>query len=78
VGATIIDQVIGVAATQPVLEGEGPFPTELPMETLGRYYAIGVPNSERQPGVSVAVGWFDTVIGRYAVRINEIWVFSHH
>jgi adenylosuccinate synthase len=61
--------VIGVAKAYTTRVGEGPFPTEL----IG---GIGDVLSDR--GVEVGTttgrkrrcGWFDGVIGRYAVRIN--------
>ncbi len=74
VGPTIIDRVIGVAKAYSTRVGEGPFPTE----QLGE-----VGESLRQTGTAWAevgtttgrprrCGWFDCVLGRYAVRVNGL------
>jgi adenylosuccinate synthase len=69
VGPTMIDRVIGVAKAYTTRVGEGPFPTELEDE-------IGVVLGDRgaefgtTTGRKRRCGWFDAVIGRYAVRIN--------
>jgi adenylosuccinate synthase len=74
VGPTSIDRVIGVSKAYMTRVGEGPFPTEQSGE-------IG--EQLRQPGTAWAevgvttgrdrrCGWFDTVLGRYSVRINGL------
>lgn len=71
VGPTMIDRVIGVAKAYTTRVGEGPFPTELHDE-------MGVALCERgaefgtTTGRRRRCGWFDAVIGRYAVRINGL------
>lgn len=71
VGPTTIDRVIGVAKAYTTRVGEGPFPTELNDETgklLGDLGAeFGTTTGRRR-----RCGWFDAVIGRYAVRINGL------
>lgn len=71
VGPTIIDRVIGVAKAYSTRVGEGPFPTELEDEIgelLGdRGAEFGTTTGRRR-----RCGWFDAVIGRYAVRINGL------
>jgi len=71
VGPTIIDRVIGVAKAYTTRVGEGPFPTELNEEigaVLGdRGAEFGTTTGRRR-----RCGWFDAVIGRYAVRINGL------
>ncbi|MEA5470936.1 adenylosuccinate synthase [Spirulina sp. 06S082] len=71
VGPTIIDRVIGVAKAYTTRVGEGPFPTELHDEIgtlLGdRGAEFGTTTGRRR-----RCGWFDAVIGRYAVRINGL------
>ncbi|MGK7873690.1 MAG: adenylosuccinate synthase [Xenococcaceae cyanobacterium] len=71
VGPTIIDRVIGVAKAYTTRVGEGPFPTELHGEVgklLGdRGAEFGTTTGRRR-----RCGWFDAVIGRYAVRINGL------
>ncbi|MGB3510293.1 MAG: adenylosuccinate synthase [Microcoleaceae cyanobacterium] len=69
IGPTMIDRVIGVAKAYTTRVGEGPFPTETKDE-------IGVLLRDRgaefgtTTGRERRCGWFDGVIGRYAVRIN--------
>ena len=71
VGPTSIDRVIGVAKAYTTRVGEGPFPTELNDEVgqlLGDLGAeFGTTTGRRR-----RCGWFDAVIGRYAVRINGL------
>jgi adenylosuccinate synthase len=71
IGPTIIDRVIGVAKAYTTRVGEGPFPTELYGETgelLGdRGAEFGTTTGRKR-----RCGWFDAVIGRYAVRINGL------
>jgi adenylosuccinate synthase len=71
VGPTMIDRVIGVAKAYTTRVGEGPFPTELLDETgnmLGdRGAEFGTTTGRKR-----RCGWFDAVIGRYAVRINGL------
>jgi adenylosuccinate synthase len=71
VGPTVIDRVIGVAKAYTTRVGEGPFPTELHGKVgklLGNRGAeFGTTTGRRR-----RCGWFDGVIGRYAVRINGL------
>lgn len=71
VGPTMIDRVIGVAKAYTTRVGEGPFPTELHGETgealCDRGLEFGTTTGRRR-----RCGWFDAVIGRYAVRINGL------
>ncbi|MEI6428553.1 MAG: adenylosuccinate synthase [Pseudanabaena sp. ELA607] len=71
VGPTMIDRIIGVAKAYTTRVGEGPFPTELHDEvgdTLCKRGAEFGTTTGRQR----RCGWFDGVIGRYAVRINGL------
>ncbi len=76
IGPTRITSVMGVYKAYITRVGHGPFPTELPPDD---------PDAEvlRQPGTpweevgtttgrQRRVGWFDAVMGRYAVEINGI------
>lgn len=69
IGPTMIDRVIGVAKAYTTRVGEGPFPTELDGalgdELCDRGAEFGTTTGRRR-----RCGWFDAVIGRYAVRIN--------
>ena len=71
IGPTIIDRVIGVAKAYTTRVGEGPFPTELDGELnqmlCDRGAEFGTTTGRRR-----RCGWFDGVIGRYAVRINGL------
>jgi adenylosuccinate synthase len=71
VGPTMIDRVIGVAKAYTTRVGEGPFPTELKDEVGA---ALGDRGAEfgTTTGRQRRCGWFDAVIGRYAVRINGL------
>lgn len=71
VGPTMIDRVIGVAKAYTTRVGEGPFPTELNGE-LGELLCDRGAEFGTTTGRKRRCGWFDGVIGRYAVRINGI------
>jgi adenylosuccinate synthase len=70
-GPTMIDRVIGVAKAYTTRVGEGPFPTELHGE-LGELLCARGAEFGTTTGRQRRCGWFDAVIGRYAVRINGI------
>ena len=71
IGPTVIDRVIGVAKAYTTRVGEGPFPTELVCavgdQLCTRGAEFGTTTGRRR-----RCGWFDAVIGRYAVRINGL------
>lgn len=69
VGPTMIDRVIGVAKAYTTRVGEGPFPTELDGEIGDKLCDRGA-EFGTTTGRKRRCGWFDAVIGRYAVRIN--------
>ncbi|WP_375513010.1 adenylosuccinate synthase [uncultured Nostoc sp.] len=69
VGPTMIDRVIGVSKAYTTRVGEGPFPTELDGE-LGELLCDRGAEFGTTTGRKRRCGWFDAVIGRYAVRIN--------
>lgn len=71
VGPTMIDRVIGVAKAYTTRVGEGPFPTELG-DKLGELLCDRGAEFGTTTGRRRRCGWFDAVIGRYAVRINGI------
>ncbi|MBR8835472.1 MAG: adenylosuccinate synthase [Stigonema ocellatum SAG 48.90 = DSM 106950] len=70
-GPTMIDRVIGVAKAYTTRVGEGPFPTEMHGE-LGEFLCDRGAEIGTTTGRQRRCGWFDAVIGRYAVRINGI------
>ncbi len=71
IGPTIIDRVIGVAKAYTTRVGEGPFPTEL-SGTMGVLLRDRGAEFGTTTGRERRCGWFDAVIGRYAVRINGL------
>lgn len=71
VGPTMIDRVIGVAKAYTTRVGEGPFPTELGGE-MGQLLCDRGAEFGTTTGRQRRCGWFDAVIGRYAVRINGL------
>jgi adenylosuccinate synthase len=68
-GPTMIDRVIGVSKAYTTRVGEGPFPTELDTE-VGEHLCDRGAEFGTTTGRKRRCGWFDAVIGRYAVRIN--------
>ncbi len=74
VGPTIIDRVIGVSKAYQTRVGEGPFPTEQFGDVGEQLRQTGTAWAE--VGVTTGrprrCGWLDTVLGRYAVRINGL------
>lgn len=71
IGPTVIDRVIGVAKAYTTRVGEGPFPTEL-KEEVGALLGSRGAEFGTTTGRARRCGWFDAVIGRYAVRINGL------
>ncbi len=71
VGPTSIDRVIGVAKAYTTRVGEGPFPTELKDE-IGDFLSETGAEFGTTTGRRRRCGWFDAVIGRYAVRVNGL------
>tara|TARA_Y100001968_G_scaffold171864_1_gene157251 strand:- start:110 stop:1423 length:1314 start_codon:yes stop_codon:yes gene_type:complete len=71
VGPTLIDRVIGVAKAYTTRVGEGPFPTELEGkindQLCERGGEFGTTTGRRR-----RCGWFDGVIGKYAVEVNGL------
>lgn len=71
VGPTMIDRVIGVAKAYTTRVGEGPFPTEM-VDGVGQVLCDRGAEFGTTTGRQRRCGWFDAVIGRYAVRINGL------
>jgi adenylosuccinate synthase len=69
IGPTTIDRVIGIAKAYTTRVGEGPFPTEL-ADVNGDILGDRGAEFGTTTGRKRRCGWFDGVIGRYAVRIN--------
>ena len=71
VGPTLIDRVIGVAKAYTTRVGEGPFPTELQGkindQLCDRGGEFGTTTGRRR-----RCGWFDGIIGKYAVEVNGL------
>jgi adenylosuccinate synthase len=71
IGPTVVDRVIGVAKAYTTRVGEGPFPTELCGGT-GELLCERGAEFGTTTGRQRRCGWFDAVVGRYAVRINGL------
>ncbi|PVG84402.1 adenylosuccinate synthase [Nocardioides gansuensis] len=71
VGPTRIDRVIGVIKAYTTRVGAGPFPTELfdddgiRLQQLGGEIGVSTGRTRR-------CGWYDTVVARYAGRVNGL------
>ncbi len=75
IGPTKIDRVIGIAKTYTTRVGAGPFPTEL-HDAVGEHltqvgHEFGTTTGRRR-----RTGWLDTVILRYAGRVNGLTEFA--
>src|SRR6266545_1304896 len=68
---TRITQVIGVIKAYTTRVGSGPFPTELFDDNGAHLLKIGAEYGTTT-GRERRCGWFDAVVGRYAVRVNGI------
>jgi adenylosuccinate synthase len=71
IGPTRITRVVGILKAYTTRVGEGPFPTEL-HDQFGEYLRkaggeIGVTTGRQR-----RTGWFDSVIARYAARVNGL------
>jgi adenylosuccinate synthase len=71
VGPTRIDRVIGVAKAYATRVGEGPFPTELFDASGDRLRDVGG-EFGTTTGRPRRCGWYDTVVARYASRVNGL------
>jgi len=71
VGPTKINKVMGVAKAYITRVGEGPFPTEL-NDGTGEYLRQKGHEFGTTTGRPRRCGWFDSVIARYAARINGL------
>src|ERR1041384_2491897 len=71
IGPTRIDSVIGILKAYTTRVGSGPFPTELNDEMGERLRKAGGEFGVTT-GRSRRTGWFDSVIARYASRVNGI------
>jgi adenylosuccinate synthase len=68
---TRITQVIGVIKAYTTRVGSGPFPTELFDDNGVHLLKVGAEYGTTT-GRERRCGWFDAVVGRYAVRVNGI------
>lgn len=71
---TRIDQVIAIVKAYTTRVGEGPFPTEL-HDDKGEFLRKAGWEYGTTTGRPRRCGWFDTVIARYAARINGVTDF---
>ncbi|HET8660227.1 MAG TPA: adenylosuccinate synthase [Micromonosporaceae bacterium] len=68
---TRISRVIGVSKAYTTRVGSGPFPTELSGAAGAHLLKIG-DEYGTTTGRQRRCGWFDAVVGRYAVRVNGV------
>ncbi|MBD2759278.1 adenylosuccinate synthase [Yimella sp. cx-573] len=71
---TRIDRVIAILKAYTTRVGEGPFPTEL-LDDKGEFLRKQGAEFGTTTGRPRRCGWVDTVIGRYATRINGVTDF---
>jgi adenylosuccinate synthase len=71
-GPTAIDKVMGITKAYTTRVGGGPFPTELTDATGERLRKIG-DEFGATTGRPRRCGWLDTVVLRYATRVNGLW-----
>ena len=71
---TRIDSVIAILKAYTTRVGEGPFPTEL-HDDMGEFLRKTGAEYGTTTGRPRRCGWLDTVIGRYATRINGVTDF---
>jgi adenylosuccinate synthase len=74
IGPTKISAVVGILKAYTTRVGSGPFPTEL-YDAMGEQLRKAGGEVGVTTGRARRVGWFDAVIGRYAVRVNGITDF---
>ncbi len=72
IGPTVIDRVMGITKAYTTRVGGGPFPTELSDETGERMRKVG-DEFGATTGRPRRCGWLDTVVLRYAARVNGLW-----
>jgi adenylosuccinate synthase len=71
---TRIDRVIAILKAYSTRVGEGPFPTEL-HDDMGEFLRKTGAEYGTTTGRPRRCGWLDTVVGRYATRINGVTDF---
>ena len=71
---TRVDRVIAILKAYSTRVGEGPFPTEL-HDDLGEFLRKTGAEYGTTTGRPRRCGWVDTVVGRYATRINGVTDF---
>ena len=69
VGPTRINRVVGIVKAYTTRVGAGPFPTEL-LDDMGEYLQKQGGEFGVNTGRPRRCGWFDSVIARYASRVN--------
>ena len=72
IGPTAIDRVMGITKAYTTRVGQGPFPTELHDEIGDRLRKVG-DEYGATTGRPRRCGWLDTVVLRYAARVNGLW-----
>jgi adenylosuccinate synthase len=71
IGPTAIDSALGVVKAYTTRVGSGPFPTEIESEMGERLRELGGEYGATT-GRPRRCGWFDSVVARYAARVNGL------
>jgi adenylosuccinate synthase len=69
-----IDRVVGIVKAYTTRVGEGPFPTEL-HDAFGEFLREAGHEFGTTTGRPRRCGWYDTVVARYAARVNGVTGF---
>jgi adenylosuccinate synthase len=72
IGPTAIDKVVGISKAYTTRVGGGPFPTEL-KDALGERLRKVGDEFGATTGRPRRCGWLDSVVLRYAARVNGLW-----
>ncbi len=75
IGPTAIDRVMGITKAYTTRVGGGPFPTEL-SDDVGQLLRKVGDEFGATTGRPRRCGWFDSVVLRYAARVNGLWGLS--
>ncbi len=71
IAPTSVDEIIGVAKAYTTRVGEGPFPGQFPDKLMAEFQRRGEEYGATT-GRARRCGWFDALIARYSVRVNNL------
>ncbi|MCS7151504.1 MAG: adenylosuccinate synthase [Endomicrobia bacterium] len=67
-----VNKIVGIAKSYTTRVGEGPFPTEIKQQKLQEFLRTQGKEYGATTGRPRRCGWFDSVVVRYAIKINGI------